>query len=193
MGDAAANGNARYGRELVGYLYDTITVEDREAIKKKMDMLTMSRNQEFDEGTFNKLFEEIKNIDKRTIFVFKLIEPIPFLEGTLDVTSGTKTRKMSLSNITTINIDSTLFSETYMSAEETGKTEKNIAGKDVDIVKLKLDKCMLDIMRPIIRGNNLVRPATAYVTVVEASVLSQLGSLTARRERNDKEFNYFNQ
>ena len=192
MGDAAANGNARYGRELVGYLYDTITVEDREAIKKKMDMATMSRNQ-FDEGAFNKLFEEIQSIDKRTIFVFKLIEPIPFLEGTLSVTSGTKTRKMSLSNVTTINIDSTLFSETYMSAEETGNTEKNVAGKDVDVVKLKLDKCMLDIMRPIIRGNNFVIPATAYITVVEASILSQLGSLTARRERNDKEFNYFNQ
>lgn len=183
--------NGTNGMELVCHYWnqDTEWDEDRQRLQDEKTRLVFAGDPE---GVIRvtKLMDELPK--PKIIMEFKLLAPIPRLQGTKTISDGTKTWTISMENVQTIFIPEDSIRAELAEFEETGDMARDIIGNETPIIRLKILKGLLDVAQEKLDkrdGNKPLSqrrvrvPKRAYLTAVSYHSMQVVGRMKAQEEK----------
>lgn len=110
--------------------------------------------------------------------VFKLVSPITMLQGTKVISYQGKPYPVKMENVEYIYIPQDIVNGDFTSYVETGSMSSDMAGNDQPIIKLTLDRCILDVKEGARNNKGEVwRLPRAYVTAISFRSMQVAGSM----------------
>lgn len=158
-----------------------------EALKtKERHALELERTKAF---LSNKL-DEMSDVDKKLLelpeeeitMVFRLVNTIPVLRGTNDITEKGKSAQTPVAkDVQFIYIRKNVVEGDFIPFEETGKKAQDMSGNETPVISLMLSKCIVDVSKAEANFVNNEwkewKKAKAYVTPVSFKSMSILSSV----------------
>ena len=181
--------NGTNGVELLAHYWSYDQMYDENKAKLQTDIARAVINGNLDVVKFKQ--EELDKLPpSKIIMEWRLVTPIPRLNGTKIVTDGDKTYKLSMDNVTTIYIPEDAIKLGLLEYEETQDMVKDMLGNDTPIVKLHLKKGIIDIAAPKLgRNDKVIVPKRAIVTAISYRAMQTAGRIL-NDERNAKRRRY---
>lgn len=165
------------------YVYD----EKRMGVQAELVKATFASDHE----TVIKKQKELATLPKpKVVMVWRLLEPIRVLNGTKTLSDGDKIYRLKMENVTTLYIPEDAVHCGLLMYEETEETLEDKQGRPAKVLKIKLEKGIIDVAAPIVdRNEKIIRPKRAYVTPVSYRTM-QITSEMLNKDRLQKRRRY---
>lgn len=183
--------NGTNGIELLAHFWSQENVYDEKRQKLQTDIAKAVLAGNLDSV---KLFqEELAKLPKpKIVMLWKLLTPIPRLQGTMIRHDGDKPHTISMDNVSILYIpeDSVKAGLFQYEKVEPEQFEKDMQGRDAQVLKLKLVKGIIDVAAPVQdRTGKEVRPKRAFATIISYRAMQIAGQIMGR-EQADKRKRY---
>lgn len=137
--------------------------------------------------------ELVEALEKPKIIIeFRLLLPIPLVKGTKTIVDDEGTHTISAENVRSIFIHEDSLKSQLGEFEETDDVAKDVMGRDTKIIKLKINKGLLDVKEAIVdsRDDNrpenqrrIIRPKMVYLVAVSFHALQVVGRMKQNEKR----------
>jgi len=134
--------------------------------------------------------EQIEKLGKPKIIVeFRLMKEIPLIRGTKTISDGSKLYSIQAENVKSIFIPQDSLAGDLLEYEETQDMSKDANGNDSAIIKLRINKGILDVVgEKLDRNQKVIQSKRVYLTAVSYHALQIVGRMkyneeTAKRRR----------
>lgn len=125
----------------------------------------------------------------KIMMIFKLLDKIPRLEGTKIVYDGEKARHPVMNNVDELYASEDSIKLGLLKYEETGDKATDSMGRETPIIKLKVEKGLIDVKEAIYdRNHKLVRAARASVTAISFKSMQVAGKLLWNENETKRKF-----
>lgn len=178
--------NGTNGLELIAHFWEHEMVSDKN--RKDVETSIAKAVINGDLAAISELQKQLSAMPRAKInTVWRLLVPIPRIQGTKTLYDGNKSYQLSMDNVTTLYIPEDAIKLELLDYEETGDMAKDSNGKDTPIIKLIIKKGIIDIAAPITdRKGNVVRAKRAYVTPISYKAM-QIAGRVINQEKIDKQ------
>jgi hypothetical protein len=123
----------------------------------------------------------------KVVMEFKLLTPIPRINGTKVMYDGQKTYKLTMEHVTSLFISEDVVKLGLLEYEETEDMAKDAQGRDAKVIKLRLKKGIIDLTAPIRdRKGAEIRPKRAYVTAISYAAMQVAGKIMYNEQLNKR-------
>jgi hypothetical protein len=177
--------NGTTGAELLAHFWqnDYVFDEKRQAAQTALAKAVLEHR--IDDA--KKLQKELESLDRpKIVMEFRILTPIPRIQGTKVITDGERTFKISMENVTSLFIPEDAVKLGLLEYEETEEVVKDAQGRDTTVIKLHIKKGLIDVAAPVVdRYGRVLRPKRAYVTAVSYGAM-QVAGRVMRNEQNAK-------
>lgn len=177
--------NGTQGVTLVAHYWQHESIFDR----KRQDLQTLLAKavltgQLEDVKTHQKELEKLPK--SKIVMEFRLLEPIPRIQGTKVMHDGEKTYKISMENVTSLFVPEDAVHLGLLEYEETADKMTDAQGKEATVIKLHIKKGIIDVAAPITDNlGKIMRPKRAYVTAISYHAM-QIAGRVMNNEKNNK-------
>ena len=156
--------------------------QQESAFDEKRQAAQMELTRHILEGSLDKVKEAQKlmeNLPKpKIVMEFRLLQPIPRLQGTKVITDGDKTYKISMDNVMSLFIPEDAVKLGLLEYEETENKARDAQGRETTIIKLRLKKGIVDVAAPRLdRNDKVIVPKRAYVTAISYGAMQIAGRM----------------
>lgn len=178
--------NGTSGIELLAHYWSQENVWDKErnSLQTEIAQKLLSNDITDVKALQDKLLKLPKS---KIVMEFRLLQPIPRIQGTKIVTDGDKTFKINMENVTMLYVPEDSVKLGLLEYEETGDKATDSMGRETDIIKLHIKKGLIDIAAPVLdRFDRVIRPKRAYVTAISYKAMQVAGELMNRNRLKTK-------
>lgn len=178
--------NGTQGQEFLAHFWSQENVFDqaRQDIQMKMAQAVIGGQLD----VVKQLQEQLNILPKpKIVMLWKLLTPIPRLQGTMIRHDGDKQFKLQMENVTILYIPEDAVHLGLLEYEETEEIAKDMQGRDATVVKLRLKKGIIDVAAPILgRGDKEIRGKRAFVTPISYRAMQISGEVLSRERTNKR-------
>jgi len=164
--------------------------EERQSLQNKMGDLALAGKPE----ELIKTRKELEALPKpKVVMEFRLMIPIPLIRGTKTISDGNKIFTISANDVKSIFFPEDALRSELATFEETGDTAKDLLGQDTPVVRLVINKGVLDVAPEILDPRDSRRPLEqrrilrgkrVYLTAVSYHALQVVGRIQAKEQYN---------
>ena len=169
--------NGTQGTEILCYYWqqEYIHDENRQNIQNNIAKSVLSGDIE----GVKKFQKQLETLPKpKIVMEFKLLNPIPRIQGTKIISDGEKQYKIHMENVSSLFVPEDAVHLKLLEYEETADVLKDAQGRDSTVIKLHLKKGIIDVAAPIIdRFDRVLRPKRAYVTAISYFAMQTAGRI----------------
>ena len=181
--------NGTSGIKFLAHYWSRETVYDKASaeIKLKIAQLMFANKTE----GVKELQDQLLTLPKpKVIMVWKLLQPIPVLNGTKTITDGDKTYKLQMNNVKFLYIPEDAVEFDLLDYEETTEILKDQLGNDAIVVNMHLKRGLIDIAPPKAdQFDKELVPKRAMVTPISFKSMQVAGQMLSK-ERLAKKRRY---
>lgn len=190
--------NGTTGLEVEAYVYDVEKPTNMDILKLKAEIVRdeLAKVKPAPEVTAAKKLKlaqmtEANNDDM--VLVFKLLEPIDSITGTMEYKFGEEVRNFTMQNVDTIYCRERIRQMDLLEYEMTNKKRKNRQGTEVPVIKLVFANCIVEPEPARYNGfGKVTREARATVQVLSKKTMQVAGRMSAyARNANLKNLGVF--
>ena len=114
----------------------------------------------------------------KVMMEFRLLKPIPRIQGTKVITDGEKQYKIHMENVMTLFVPEDAVKLGLLEYEETDEKLIDAMGRETTIIKLRLKKGIIDVTAPRQdRFGKILVPKRAMVTALSFGAMQNAGKL----------------
>jgi hypothetical protein len=178
--------NGTQGAELLAHFWQQEYIYDETRDKLRNEIAKAVLQSRLDD--VKKYQDEINKLPKpKIVMEFKLLTPIPRLQGTKVITDGEKTFKIHMENVSSIFVPEDAVKLGLLEYEETKDVARDAQGRETTVIKLRIKKGLIDVAAPIVdRFDKVLRPKRAYVTAISYGAMQTAGRLMNQEKQNKR-------
>ncbi len=184
--------NGTYGMSFKGYIYKDDTLITPEVLQLEKEIVVAKlRNNQIEMEALEKKRAELPLAQK--MFIIRLDNPIPVLNGTKIIKYGGKSGFKTMHNVIEVSLRQTLLDK--LSVEEIpGQMREDSTGSLVPMYNFTLDKLMIDVYYGKARsGKFLGSPDRAILTDISFQSMQLAYSLVKSRDEEEIDLEGFNE
>lgn len=169
--------NGTKGIQLLAHYWASESVFDQEREDLRVEVAKCVLNGRIDE--VKKLQKQMDALPKpKIVMEFKLLMPIPRIQGTKIISDGEKTFRISMENVTSLYIPEDCVHLGLLEYEETNDSMKDSMGNEAKVIKLHIKKGIIDVAAPITdRFDKVIRQKRAYITPISYAAMQIAGKV----------------
>jgi hypothetical protein len=178
--------NGTTGKELLCHIWDNEPIFDKVRNDKETELakaILLSNS-----ADVTRLMAEIETLPApKTVLIFKLLEPIRRLNGTKVSLAGGKTYQPVMEKVEYIYIPEDAIDLDLVAYDEVGDKAMDKHGNEVDVIRLKIMKGLLDVKegKKNWKGD-VVRNSRCYVTAISFRAMQVAGKIMFNNEQDER-------